>query len=427
MTVVDVSGAGLCGTPVYRDPSHAGLPHVVKMSGGRSSAAMVLALARGGVLLPARGDVVLFANTTAEHPATYEFASRVCDELEGAHGVPCFWFEFCTVEDVSVGHRGWRRKASYRLVRRRAAEPNDDPAVPGFRSDGSAFEALASLKTMLPNRHVRICTRHLKTLPGASLVSEWLSGGPGPAHAGHHHGKRLRSVEDAADDYSGAMPRERFVDLHAACHRIDPECRPQQNWQSFTRVQLNRPTGGPRRKADIYGKAGRPVRYVSLLGLRADEPDRVRSMEHRAFMAEGATTSACRDASQPAGEMPYAPLSDHEANVGDVRAFWASQPYDLRIDSGLGNCVYCFMKGEKQLRRQTSLPDEYRQSGQPTHIDWWEGIERRYARDARGGKFKFLSLSSVTYADIRRTEKPVEHSASVSFSPDVRLPCECSD
>ena len=102
----------------YYDPHHRSLPHVVKFSGGRSSAALVLEMAAAGGLSAERGDVVLFANTSAEHPRTYEFAARCCEEIERDYGLPCFWYEFCTVEDA---YRGvYRRRLSYRLVRRQS-------------------------------------------------------------------------------------------------------------------------------------------------------------------------------------------------------------------------------------------------------------------------------------------------------------------
>ena len=105
----------VCGVPVYRSAGHAGLAHVVKFSGGRSSGAMVLSLARRGALKADRGDVVLFANTTAEHPATYDFAAEVCDELEFRHAIPCFWYEYCTVE--KLGPFGYSRRSATRAVR----------------------------------------------------------------------------------------------------------------------------------------------------------------------------------------------------------------------------------------------------------------------------------------------------------------------
>ena len=92
-----VSGKHL-GRICYRDLAHESAPHVASFSGGRSSAALAFMAASDGVLRPERGDVVLFANTSAEHPGTYEFAARCKEELESEFGLPCFWFEFCTLE-----------------------------------------------------------------------------------------------------------------------------------------------------------------------------------------------------------------------------------------------------------------------------------------------------------------------------------------
>ncbi len=411
----------VCGAPRYRSPDHAHLPHVVKMSGGRSSAAMTLSMARSGHMDATRGDVVLFANTTAEHPATYEFASQVCDELEDAHGLPCLWYEFCTVEVPRRRGTGWTRRAAYRLVTRDPAADNDPFHLPGFRSDGSAFEALASLKAMLPNRHLRICTRELKTVPGAALVSEWLAGGPGPAPVGHRYERQLASPADAAAQYRGSQPVEWFSGVSEAHHRIDPPGRPAQNWQDFTGAELSNPRTGPRSTADVYGVAGTPVRYLTLLGLRGDEPDRVARMEERSLFAEGATGAKCRDSSQPAGEICYAPLSDHGVESPDVSAFWAGSDYDLAIDQALGNCVYCFMKGAARLTRIASTPDPMAVPGTPSDIDWWADIEQRYARpsnrDAQGGKFKFLSLSGEPYADIAASARSTPPPKAVSRPP----------
>ena len=67
--------------PQERIPSradeHGDLPHVMKFSGGRSSAALAFLMAENRLLRPERGDVILFANTSAEHPATYAF-TREC-------------------------------------------------------------------------------------------------------------------------------------------------------------------------------------------------------------------------------------------------------------------------------------------------------------------------------------------------------------
>ncbi|MYC57724.1 MAG: hypothetical protein F4X48_03935, partial [Acidimicrobiia bacterium] len=164
----------------YRHPEHSDLPHIVSFSGGRSSAALAFMAAEEGLLRSERGDAFLFANTSAEHPGTYEFVAECKVRLENDYGLPFFWFEFCTVEDAWRGE--YCRKASYRLVKPVPIE--DDPD--GYRSSGELFEEMVSHQGMLPNPHSRTCTAKLKLYPSHALLAEWLGGTAGPAHSGHH-------------------------------------------------------------------------------------------------------------------------------------------------------------------------------------------------------------------------------------------------
>ncbi|MCY4300654.1 MAG: hypothetical protein OXC68_02805 [Aestuariivita sp.] len=55
----------------YRAKKHSELPHIVKFSGGRSSGMLLFILLKNRLLKRERGDVILFNNTSAEHPNTY--------------------------------------------------------------------------------------------------------------------------------------------------------------------------------------------------------------------------------------------------------------------------------------------------------------------------------------------------------------------
>lgn len=413
----------ICGVPAYMSPEHSALPHIVKFSGGRSSAAMVLSLARSGALDPERGDLILFANTTAEHPATYDFAAQVCDELESRHAIPCLWYEFCTVEESTKS--GWSRRPSYRLVRRRRITPVDNPTTPGYSDNGCAFEELASLKRLLPNRSLRFCTQNLKILPGIRLISEWLGGGPGPAAAGHHHGQPLTSADAAASRYNGSRWEACEVAEIAAFVHSRPWMRPVQDWADFTVVSRGR-SSKARPSADLAGLTGPPVQYVTLLGLRSDEAERVNRAHFEAMLADGANGGRCRHESHPAGEIIATPLADAGADMDRVDNFWRCQSYDLAIDRALGNCVYCFMKGEPALRRLASAEQDNPDAATagPAGIHWWADIEARYAGpsdDPDVQQFKFLTLRSPSYAEI------AAGTAVAGRRDGVSLPCACSD
>lgn len=419
-----VADPAICGAPRYVSPHHASLPHIVKFSGGRSSAAMVLSLARSGTLQPERGDLVLFANTTAEHPATYNFAAQVCDELESQHGIACLWYEFCTVEEST--RLGWSRRPSYRLVRRTRSSPGDDPATPGYSDDGCAFEELASLKRMVPNRSLRFCTQQLKILPGIKIIAEWLGGGPGPAATGHHHGRPLTSAAADASRYSGDRLSAQAVAAVAAFMHSRPWMRPAQRWEDFTVITTGRNASTARPAADIAGLTGPPAQYVTVLGLRSDEAERVNRAQFEAMLADGASGSRCRHESHPAGEIIAAPLFDAGVDLAQVDDFWLRQAYDLAIERAQGNCVYCFMKGEPALRR---LAAAERRSAPvaadgPAGINWWADIEARYAGpsdDSDAQQFKFLTLRAPTYAEISRD------TADIGTRGGSSLPCACTD
>ena len=122
----------------YMDKHHSELPHVVKFSGGRSSGMLLLTLLANGILKPERGDVVVFNNTSSEHPNTYEFV-RECKAATEERGIPFFMVEFQTFEDARKGE--WTRLPSYRLVN---DEQWSDDNLDGFHWKGEVFEEVMS-------------------------------------------------------------------------------------------------------------------------------------------------------------------------------------------------------------------------------------------------------------------------------------------
>ena len=85
-------------------------------------------------------------------------------------------------------------------------------------------------------------------------------------------------------------------------------------------------------------------RPISILGIRADEPKRLKS----------ALFDECKT---------IYPLADAGVAVEDVDAFWRAQPFDLQIRSEQGNCDLCFLKGPKKIVRL--IREE------PSLADWW--------------------------------------------------------
>ena len=409
---------------VYDNDVQKGWPHVVKFSGGRSSAMMLLGLLYAKQLRPSRGDVVVFNNTAAEHPATYRFAAISKRIAEERFNIPFFWTEFQTFEDARRGQ--WARLPGYRMVMPR---PYSRDCPKGYRSNGEVFEELVSWKQTLPTRFARICTEFLKLNTTASFLADWFGRAPASAERktvsthrlGHWYGQSRMKPASYGD-------RESIVRYHLR----QPVHRPDQIFQDFTGAAL---TG--LRNADVTARSfdskaqlrgEDAVEFVSLVGLRADEPRRVSRILERNNALDTRDTERLAD-----GEYVYAPLSEQGINKSDVLDFWTRQCWDLEIsqDMNLSNCVYCFMKGERALREIAAKSEDAPQQclSTPESILWWADIERRYARavPSRSNpegvtRFGFFGANRLEYEQIMATSGGGSEDA-----PGGALPCDCTD
>ena len=377
-------------------------------------------MAEAALLKPDRGDAILFANTSAEHPATYAFARECKQRLERDFGIPFFWFEFCTVEDASRGV--YVRRPSYRLVQPQPVE--EDPG--GYRSRGEVFEEMLSFQGMLPSPHRRSCTAKLKLYPSHELLAEWLGGTSGPAHAGHFGNRRYVTPDTALRQYQrngGAASDDAYL-ARVRYMTERPHARPPQLWRDYTDAPIpcQDEMAGP---APMWGPAA--TGHVTLLGLRADEDKRIGKIVSRSIFAEGASTT-CSIHTQPPGEHPCFPLADWGMDTARVRDFWCAQDFDLRIPEHAGNCVFCFMKGTRFLARAAAAPDPERRAGTPSDIDWWIAMEERYrrqvaARDGSGmSRFGFFGVSGPSFVQVARGAAP-DLGRYVAAAPA----CDCTD
>lgn len=103
--------------------------------------------------------------------------------------------------------------------------------------------------------------------------------------------------------------------------------------------------------------------WTNATGIRADEPRRLNK-------------PAPRDRWRV-----WNPLAEAGVSKSDVAAFWRQQPFDLRLPNvrgncWLGNCDGCFLKSEANL---AAFAREY-----PERAGWWEAMEDKVARSARG-------------------------------------------
>lgn len=421
---IDISGIRLRKVPDlsirYEMEEHRTWPHVFKFSGGRSSAMLLFSLLKNHCLRPSRGDVVVFNNTSAEHPATYEFASTCKRITEQRYNIPFFWTEFQTYEDARRGK--WTRLASYRLVKDHAFAQNRPH---GYRHRGEVFEEMLSWKQRLPNHLQRLCTQHLKLETTIHFLEDWFAFKTGISRLGHWY-RESRVNRLVRSDL------EKIVNYHLST----PTVRSYQKFQDYTRAsQVRIRNSGLKHKA--FGgtaelKGQNPVDFVTLVGLRGDEFNRVarvKARNNRGFSDSDMDKLAH-------GEHVYTPLADHGITKNDTMKFWSNQSWDLKIPHSvnLSNCVYCFMKGKRALKRiikeQSENPLRAKYRNTPVDIDWWIDIENRYARKVPSTKnensitrFGFFGANSpTTYSALREGTDEEQH-----ISIDDSMPCDCTD
>ena len=388
---------------------------------------LLFTLLENGLLDAARGDVIVFNNTSAEHPHTYGYVTD-CMSAARSYGVPFFQIEFQTYEDARKGE--WTRLPTYRLVNDRPKTP-DNPD--GYHWRGEVYEELLSWSGFVPNQFERICTQHLKLEATRNFLRDWFSREPSIARLGHFGDCSRIDLDTAHDRHlrnRGGVPKEIFQRKREFVWDR-PHFRPEQrfdafwsDWKPFENPALkDRAYGG---KAS-FGRGG--VEYVAMIGLRADEPQRIQRVLDRGDGNAGFE-----------GEHVYMPLGDMAVTRNDVNAFWERQSWDLALpnDASLSNCVFCFLKGAANLAYIRSHM-EHEKEGEatafgplndtPSDLAWWERIEQRYGRDliAEGRKTRgkashigFFGRDGVSYRAMR-------DGLDMDKFAETMLPCDCTE
>ena len=284
---------------------------------------LLFTLLENGILKQERGDVVVFNNTSCEHPETYRFAAECKGRVERGYRIPVFWVEFQTYEDARRGQ--WRRLPSYRLVndRPRSADNPD-----GFHWRGEVFEELVSHTAYLPNRHRRVCTAELKLGPTRKFLADWLANKPVIDALGHASGHSRVDLDEMYRRHlraGGSVPRDILLDKRRFVLGRPPR-RPAQAYADF--CGAFRTFDDSRTTADVFG--GRAAlgagaaEYVVLIGLRGDEPLRIARVRAR---GDNPHARGAHD-----GEHVYMPLEGMRTRREDVNRFWSRQDWDLGLD-----------------------------------------------------------------------------------------------
>ena len=396
----------------YKEPAHKQLPHVVNFSGGRSSGMMLAILLDNELLIPDRGDVIIFNNTSCEHPRTYDFI-RECYDRFRTYGVPMFWTEWQTYEKEYSDRYG--RRPTYRLVNRRPVSKNNPN---GYHWKGEVFEELLSWSGFVPNQFNRTCTSNLKMRATTLFLKDWFSWGeyvPPIGHDGPAPRIDMQMLYATHLRYFGKMAYEEFADKKAFV-LSRPHSRPCQSYSNYS--SLWRP---------IKQKQSDTQEFVGFIGLRDDEPNRVARVRNKG------RSLYCTNIP---GEQIYMPLcEDLQITRYDVNVFWAKQDFDLTLpeDGALSNCTFCFLKGVKNLKRVKylmSLEAHDDLAHTPCDVRWWEDMERKYGTVRPSNKSKGQEIRFGFYGkNSKFSYERLRHSTDVQLDlyKDAQLPCACTE
>lgn len=148
--------------------------------------------------------------------------------------------------------------------------------------------------------------------------------------------------------------------------------------------------------------------WVSLIGVRADEPRRVAKMRAD---PKGGRASATR----------ALPLADDGIDAARVGTFWREQPFDLGLPNMNGttvhgNCDLCFLKGSGQVM---SLIAE-----KPIRATWWARMERSItnAKIQNGDRFR---SDRPSYAQMQ--QNAADQVDAIGYELEEGIPCFCGD
>ncbi|WP_081398871.1 hypothetical protein [Pseudomonas oryzihabitans] len=142
--------------------------------------------------------------------------------------------------------------------------------------------------------------------------------------------------------------------------------------------------------------------WDSIAGIRYDEPRRY----HRMMAANEKNSSRAEY---------FTPLYLDGITKEHVTAFWAEQPFDLGIDSDLGNCDLCWKKSEDNLYRAIIVG--------PSRVLWWSGTEERFGQVFRQDRPRYEHMG--WYAERMASQEAFDFGGEGFITEGVD--CFCGD
>lgn len=213
-----------------------------------------------------------------------------------------------------------------------------------------------------------------------------------------------RHLDDHGNRYSpmGRKVSYRVVDFNTASRKGEPF---EEMISVLGIPSTNAPLCSDQLKtkpSHEYVKSLGWTEYTKAVGIRYDEPDRVK---------------------ESAGAFPalWYPLVENTVmSKYDILSWWAHNSFDLRIPSGAGNCDNCWKKNKNLLTRNARE--------NPQSFEWWQTMTDKYGQyDPRScgltPPFNFYRGNLSPKDIIELAQKPVPEIMQLSLL-EPKSPCE---
>lgn len=300
-------------------------PALISFSGGRTSAYMLheILKAHGGTL--PNDVVVAFANTGKEREETLRFVH----ECASRWGVYVHWVEWRPKKTDREPH--WEAWAAV-LVMRRLRQAWEIGELVDVKAISAAAESVIA------------------------PVEEWWRDAAARCGNAGYELVSPNSASRAGEPFAGLIAAKGFLPNRGA---------------GYCSIELK-----GRTIRNFLQKERGWKRWSSVIGLRADEQDRV---------------MAVKDRNRKGGDCWRSVMPLNEAGVtrkGHIRPFWAAQDFDLGLWDYEGNCDFCWKKHDRKLLR-------IMRDGRSA--EWWLNQEAiSPSADPNGRRF----ILDYTFADL---------------------------
>ncbi len=234
------------------------------------------------------------------------------------------------------------------------APPSDRNSIAGISGGATSgmMAALLSASTVMSFQNTG--KEHPKTYDFLESLADaigreivWLEYRPPPVRGGAPATSRFAIVTPKTADRSGAPFEMMMVAINE--YRASIGKGPIAPWWRSRICTTYMKTRLARRFVESLGWDA----HDELVGLRADEPDRVNKLR----------------VGVPKRIGRFAPLSEAGITTEDIASFWREQPFQLGLDPHLGNCTGCFLKDQTDLSRALDEVGD---------VEYWAAMQECY-------------------------------------------------